>query len=332
MSHDPLWPFEVDSFMSVPANKRQETGGLSMSLCVPSDSASPINDLRELQAAVGQWSRSNFGEQESKHLVLSIPSPTHNAEPFRYPFPLQSLAPLLGLVEEIGEFARAKNHAEMKDALGDILIYLLDFCSRENTVLSPDSTDWTPNIYTPQISLILTIEVGKLCHAVLKRHEGIRGYDDDRKYFIHRDEAVANLFKIVDTACQALFSESAFQVAKATFDGVVSKRNYKKSPSEADLVVDPNTKSSGAVFSYDEEKAMIGETLSPDTCCNVSGCLVCGNNHPIVMKDVLTFGIQSLSKSFPEAKEARYYYQCPAVQGGYVLLDNLHEPVVGVTP
>lgn len=73
----------------------------------------------DLQEEVGKWSRNNFGDQPSTN-------------------------PLLGIVEEVGELSHAhlkgiqsiRHTAEeiqvMKvDAVGDILIYLADYCSRD---------------------------------------------------------------------------------------------------------------------------------------------------------------------------------------------------------
>ena len=75
-------------------------------------------DLYELQNEVGAWSRRNFPNNQPYH-------------------------PLLGLQEEVGELAHAhlkaeqgirgtdKEHHRAKiDAVGDILIYLCDYCER----------------------------------------------------------------------------------------------------------------------------------------------------------------------------------------------------------
>lgn len=90
----------------------------------------PANTLHALQMEIGAWSRKNFGNQESKV--------TGN--------PLYSLAPLLGIVEELGELTHAvlKHHqgirgmddldtyeAARDDAVADMLIYLCDFACRE---------------------------------------------------------------------------------------------------------------------------------------------------------------------------------------------------------
>jgi len=73
--------------------------------------------LKELQKEVGQWSLHNFGTQASYR-------------------------PLLGAVEELGELAHAHlkqeqgirpsdHFADKCDAIGDIIIYILDYCSKE---------------------------------------------------------------------------------------------------------------------------------------------------------------------------------------------------------
>lgn len=86
--------------------------------------------LSQIQQEVFSWSVLNFGYQESKRSGAQ----------------LGSLAPLLGVCEEVGELCHAqlKSHQGIRgfddhdkrreatqDAVGDILIYLMDFCSRE---------------------------------------------------------------------------------------------------------------------------------------------------------------------------------------------------------
>jgi NTP pyrophosphatase (non-canonical NTP hydrolase) len=60
----------------------------------------------------------------------------------------QVYQPLIGIMEEVGELAHAhlkqeqnirtnENHTEnAKDAIGDIIIYLMDYCNRRNFNLS----------------------------------------------------------------------------------------------------------------------------------------------------------------------------------------------------
>lgn len=95
-----------------------------------------------LQTQVGEWSRKNFPNNE----------PTD---------------PFLGVVEELGELAHALlkakqgirgtvtvHEAAAKDAIGDLLIYMTDFCERkgwsmqeivEDTWDTVKQRDWTKN-------------------------------------------------------------------------------------------------------------------------------------------------------------------------------------------
>lgn len=85
--------------------------------------------LRRLQIEQRAWTEKNFGERPAWH-------------------------PLLGLVEEIGELAhaylkreqgirgtRAEHNEAIRDAIGDIVIYLCDFCSREHIDLQDAVTE-----------------------------------------------------------------------------------------------------------------------------------------------------------------------------------------------
>lgn len=97
--------------------------------------------LRELQDAVSVWQLKNFGEHPGWH-------------------------PLLGIVEEVGELSHAhlkkvqnirlnEDHdANKRDAIGDILIYLADYCNQEHidmqqcmeiTWAGVRQRDWTKN-------------------------------------------------------------------------------------------------------------------------------------------------------------------------------------------
>lgn len=97
--------------------------------------------LSELQVQVGAWAKRNFGPQA----------------PYR---------PLLGVAEEVGELAHAQlkleqgirvgeNHKEaIQDAVGDIVIFLADYCERSNISLAGcvenawnevKKRDWTKN-------------------------------------------------------------------------------------------------------------------------------------------------------------------------------------------
>lgn len=80
--------------------------------------------LRQKQEEVLEWSTRNFGEVPNTQIPVRISS-------------------FLGMVEEMGEMAHAilkmsegirgstaVHEAKMKDAIGDIIVFLLDFCGR----------------------------------------------------------------------------------------------------------------------------------------------------------------------------------------------------------
>lgn len=83
-----------------------------------------MNNWRVLQVQVNEWATRNFGERQPHQ-------------------------PLLGLQEEVGELAhahlkmeqgirgtKAKHRAAKIDAVGDIAIYLADYCNANNLSLS----------------------------------------------------------------------------------------------------------------------------------------------------------------------------------------------------
>jgi NTP pyrophosphatase (non-canonical NTP hydrolase) len=113
--------------------------------------------LSAMQAEQAVWARENFGDQ-----------PRHIA--------------MLGIVEEIGEFVLAgaaavdpASNPEVRDALGDITIYLSQLCTQEGinlgeafrgALLLADSGGHPPK---------LIVTAGKMAHAFIKREQGIRG-------------------------------------------------------------------------------------------------------------------------------------------------------------
>lgn len=110
--------------------------------------------LAEIQAQVGEWARRNFGI----------------AGGYVRKAPPHSWQPLMGLVEEVGELTHAflkrsqgirgtleEHNAAIRDAVGDILIYLLDFAEIESLNVQAileetwervSRRDWTKNAAT----------------------------------------------------------------------------------------------------------------------------------------------------------------------------------------
>jgi len=115
--------------------------------------------LQTLQNEQAVWSEKNFGEQP----------PT---------------APLLGLIEEVGELAHAvlkrnqgirtgENHIEqMKDAIGDIVIYAADYATRQGFQLDAaygllvgfeDMRNFRDDAGTDAFVFSISLSLGRLC-------------------------------------------------------------------------------------------------------------------------------------------------------------------------
>lgn len=93
-----------------------------------------LKPLDQIQEEIRAWARSQFGDNVS----LDDTSPSFGS-------PLGSLPALMGIAEELGELFHAvayrhqgrgysnpqEHRAAKMDAVGDLMIYLLDYCSRE---------------------------------------------------------------------------------------------------------------------------------------------------------------------------------------------------------
>lgn len=110
--------------------------------------------LSDYQREIGQWSFKNFGEPKIQFLIGSR---------------AMSVGTLLGVMEEIGEVCHGvlkmsqgirgtegKHMEEIRDGIGDALIYLLDFCAQnglsaqvilEETWEKVRQRDWRKNAH-----------------------------------------------------------------------------------------------------------------------------------------------------------------------------------------
>lgn len=147
-------------------------------------------NLSDLQAEVKNWSYFNFGEDEG---------------------PEASMKPLIGVQEELGELSHcvlktvqkvrtSEDHKHnSKDAVGDIMIYLIDFCNRWGVSLEECITiawnevkerNWK---YSPTDGNVP--ESGGIEHIYQDAQVGIGGYDhvDQHGHIIHIDGPEVNL-------------------------------------------------------------------------------------------------------------------------------------------
>src|SRR5690606_6796070 len=166
-----------------------------------------------LQQSVAEWSVANFDDQKG----------------------VNQLAPLLGIFEEVlDELFSATTQLERADALGDICIYLCDFSSRDtppcNLFKLWYESEMIVTIFGQQYAKDeLTKLMGKLAHVCLKRHQGIRGYDDDIKYAMERNEILMKI-NIFAPIVAGLPPGGLMKYGCQTFTEVVSKRGWTTLP------------------------------------------------------------------------------------------------------
>lgn len=167
-----------------------------------------------LQEDVNSWARTNFGHTASKHPMFG------GVE-------IRSLAPLLGVFEETGETHNAENVVEWRDGIGDIGIYLLDFCAQEHLQLA----DYMPDgrYYVPKTATVLTLFplLARVAHIVLKRHQGIRGYGDDGKYFADIGQALRDVCAHICYVVNRDDSQRFLDLVEETWENV-QLRNWVK--------------------------------------------------------------------------------------------------------
>jgi len=196
---------------------------------------------------VGTWSQKNFGTQTSKALTIASLAPLGLGSPDdtpqtalhrigddlppgtirETPYLLGSLAPLLGMVEEVGEWFLAETNAEQKDALADVGIYLCDYASREGFILPEPILAEVPIVADPLASLIMVL--GNLCHVTLKHHQGIRGFDDRGHYKIKRSLACQLIVNNLAEYAEQDFATPFITILDEVWTDV-RHRNWKKNP------------------------------------------------------------------------------------------------------
>lgn len=160
------------------------------------------NSWEELAVAVNNWSMANFGSQQG----------------------LGFISPLLGIVEEVGEYDEALTLEDKEDAIGDILIFALDYAKRAGMDLSD-----VP-LFSKAVTYCPGKWVSKLAHARLKRFQNIRGMGDIVAFRAKEKEAIVGLFGACEGLAAVNLFDRAFDIACTTFTNVVAKRKWHTQP------------------------------------------------------------------------------------------------------
>lgn len=185
-------------------------------LCVYGGRVMEIQTWDDLQALVGQWSQTQFGDNESPELRTRI----------------GSVAAVLGIVEEFGELDEATDHAGQSDAIADAMIFSLDYAGRAGLSVRR-IIDRLPPPPSPAVDAAPTLPpsvyLGKLCHAVLKRHQAIRGYQSVAVYATDAEWALGKIVESLRDRLHAMGFD-LFVLARDVFVREVSKRDWRNRP------------------------------------------------------------------------------------------------------
>lgn len=90
--------------------------------------------------------------------------------------------PLLGIVEEIGELEEARTKDEVIDAVADATIFMADLCNEMKFDLATLYEEALDVLVRTAKRKPLAGSMGRLCHAFLKKQQGIRGTPQEHDF------------------------------------------------------------------------------------------------------------------------------------------------------
>lgn len=174
--------------------------------------------FQQLIKEVGEWSHRNFGDQNG----------------------LGPIAPLVGIVEEIGEYYESKTLANAIDSLCDIVVYAADLCSRcgVSVNFSFDSKLFDKYGFVHDLSRSQSC-LGRISHVLLKRSQGIRGIGLEKAQDVVESEVYRLLVMVskeYEDNCRQFDDKFGHHVVYTW--GRVKQRDWKKNPVDAAAVAE----------------------------------------------------------------------------------------------
>lgn len=152
--------------------------------------------------------------------------------------------PMLGIVEEIGEFFAASeargDYQKLNlrdawiDALGDQAIYMLNLCDKSGVQFGTDIAAHDENQAQPVTDRQLFGSIALACRGVLKHEQGIRGMDFTKRR-THVLMGVSMWYRWAQYQCKLLALPEMFDIADLTWDQV-KRRDWKANPLNANEV------------------------------------------------------------------------------------------------
>lgn len=200
-----------------------------------------MQTYEQLQFQIGAWAVDNFGGNETPYLeVLEAGSikadkprkkedkPDQTARHGNMVVELGSLAPLMGMVEELGELMAAvgeDNKKDMEDALGDIAVYLCDYCCRENMTFPSRPVLLKQDRYEPSIGAAAYL--GRLYRCHLKRHQRIRQMHNPKKFEAERAATLRGFVWHIQAFSRQYTQTDLLVCLNETWNNIVKKRDWR---------------------------------------------------------------------------------------------------------
>jgi len=139
-----------------------------------------------------------------------------------------SWQPLLGICEELGELVGSINHEEQRDAIGDVVIFAIDYCNAMGWDV--ESVFDRRISHRPSASAMsnLLFHVGKLQHCYLKAMQRIRGNASEHE--ANGKHALGSLFAELEIVAGG--TQAFLNCVDDTWE-TVKKRDWVKHRAEA---------------------------------------------------------------------------------------------------
>lgn len=200
-----------------------------------------MQTFEQIKKQVGEWNIANFGNQETPHLrdvPVALLPPDKRQRMYdlgrTMVVALGSLAPLMGMMEELGELYEADVAGDpggAADATGDIAIYLCDYCCREGIKFPARPVLPEEKQYDDTLAGMV-VYLGRLYHCTLKRHQGIRGMSFDGLYNQTRDDAVVGFAWHLHKYAHVAKDINLLTILNTTWHKIVKKRDWRADPNE----------------------------------------------------------------------------------------------------
>lgn len=143
--------------------------------------------------------------------------------------------PYLGIIEELNELldvSRTGPEAEIIDAVGDTMIYLLDYCSVHDwpvsTVMKVSAHAVPSDSYPSSWVDAALRQCARVAHYQLKHEQGIRGMDGKVAFAQAAQPLVASIVNCLNRYCNSVGLDLNHAVT-VTWESV-SQRDWKRNP------------------------------------------------------------------------------------------------------